>query len=82
MKRILFSLITFCSVACFGQYPITGVNISMPANTVNSATFMAPVIINAQTNLDRNHRVNGFVMESRIMVSFKNVEPDFVSICK
>jgi hypothetical protein len=75
MKRILFSLITFCSVVCFGQYPITGINISMPAkpdaNTANWGQGAIPFSISAQTKLDSNRITDPNVMESKILVTIK-----------
>ncbi len=75
MKKILTLLLLVITVQVFSQtYPITGINISLPANpdaiTANwgSGTSLFTITANAKS---ANGRVDGHVTESRILVSIK-----------
>lgn len=75
MKQFITFLLT--CIACCGyaqQYPITSINITMPAsppaNTADWGTAMPPVMITAQSQL-RNGQVNGDVVESKILLTIK-----------
>ena len=74
MKQLFILLFAFCSITAMGQYPVSSINISMPAqpsaSTADWATSMPPVMITAQATL-RNGQVPGNVVESRILVTIK-----------
>jgi hypothetical protein len=74
MKKILLFLLSCCCMAAMGQNMVNPVIITMPANTPANtaewATAMPPVIITAQTKL-QNGRVDGAVVESKILVTIK-----------
>jgi hypothetical protein len=75
MKRILLSLITLYSVVCFGQKPISSINISLPAqpaaNTAAWASAIPPLMITAQARLV-NGRVDSSLVECRVLVTIKS----------
>ena len=62
------------TLAGYAQYPITSINITMPANppanTSDWATAMPPVMITAQAQM-RNGQVPGDVQECKILVTIK-----------
>ena len=62
MKRLLFLLFTMLTLAGYAQYPITSINITMPANppanTSDWAKAMPPVMITAQAQM-RNGQIPG-----------------------
>ncbi len=74
MKRIFSLLITLCSLAAFGQYPISSISISMsanpPANTADWATAMPPLMITAQAKLVQG-KMDPRVQEGRILFIIK-----------
>ncbi|MEP7237452.1 MAG: hypothetical protein ABI685_06300 [Ferruginibacter sp.] len=74
MKRILFLLLSLTTLAGYAQYPISSINITMPANpaanTANWYPVMPPVMITAQAQM-RQGQVPGDVQESRILVTIK-----------
>ena len=75
MKRLLTLLLIFSVLLGHAQqYPITSINITMPAsppaNTADWGTGMPPVMITAQSQL-RNGQMNGDVIESKILVTIK-----------
>ena len=59
MKQLLFLLFTMLTMAGYAQYPITGINSTMPANppanTYNRAKAMPPVMITAQAQMRNGH---------------------------
>jgi hypothetical protein len=76
MKKIVSFLLLLCSVQVYAQnFPITNINISMPAspnaNTANWGQGTSPFNISAKTVLDSNRQVQGYVVESRILVTIK-----------
>jgi len=75
MKKIFSLLITLCSLAAFGQYPVNSISIKMPANppanTADWATAMPPIMITAQAKLVQG-QVPGNLMESRMLVTIKS----------
>ena len=76
MKYVITLLFTCISLHVFAQnFPITNINISMPAspnaNTANWGQGTSPFNISAKTVLDSNRQVQGYVVESRILVTIK-----------
>ncbi|MDB5223371.1 MAG: hypothetical protein JWN83_2038, partial [Chitinophagaceae bacterium] len=75
MKRIFTLFISLCSLAVMGQYPVSSINITMPAkpaaNMADWATGGTPLIITAQAKLVQG-QVPGNLMESRILVTIKS----------
>ena len=74
MKKLLFCLIFQSWIMAIAQYPITSINITMPANpaanTADWTTVMPPVMITAQAQM-RNGRVPEELQECRILVTIK-----------
>ena len=72
MKHLLNLLLVFAAFSAHAQYPISSINISMPAqpsaNTADWATSTPPLMITAQAQL-RNGQVPGNAVESRILVT-------------
>lgn len=75
MKRIISLLITLCSLAAMGQYPVSSISITIannpPANTADWVTAMPPLMITAQAKLVQG-KMDPRVQESRILVTIKN----------
>ena len=71
MKKIFSLLITLCSLAAFGQYPVSNISITLPPNpAANTGDWAMPFVITAQARLLQG-QVPGKVMESRILVHIK-----------
>ena len=75
MKKILTFLMMVISMQMFAQnYPITGINITLPAipdaNTANWGTGTSLIVITANSK-GQNGRIDGAVMESRMLVTIK-----------
>ena len=74
MKRLLFLLFTLTTLVGYAQYPISSINITMPANPPanisNWGGVVPPVMITAQAQM-RQGQVPGDVQESRILVTIK-----------
>jgi len=75
MKNILTVLLMIISLQMFAQsYPITAINISLPANpdanTANWGTGISLLTITASSK-GQNGRVDGAVMESKLLITIK-----------
>ena len=72
MKKIFSLLITLCSLAAFGQYPVSSISITLPPNpAANTGDWAMPFVITAQAKLLQG-QVPGNLMESRILVTIKS----------
>lgn len=72
MKRIFSLLIMLCSLAVFGQYPVSSISITLPPNpAANTSDWAMPFVITAQAKLLQG-QVPGNLMESRILVTIKS----------
>lgn len=75
MKRFLLILFALIAIKGFSQYPISSINITLPAqppaNTNAWANGLPPFMIMAQAKLV-NGQVPGNVVESRILVTIKS----------
>ena len=69
MKKLLFCIIFQWALIAIAQYPITSINITMPANppanTSDWATALPPVMITAQAQM-RNGQVPGDRKSTRL----------------
>ena len=72
MKKIFSLLLTLCSLAAFGQYPVSSISITLPPNpAANTSDWAMPFVITAQAKLLQG-QVPGNLMESRILVTIKS----------
>lgn len=75
MKHIFNLLLALCTLSVMGQYPISKIEITMPAqpsaNTADWASGTEPFIIDAKANLVKG-KVPGDVIESCILVIIKS----------
>ncbi len=75
LQKLIFLLVSILSVNVQAQNLITPITISLPtnppANTVEWATTMPPVMVTAQTKM-QNGQINSAVIESRILVTIKS----------
>ena len=71
MKRIFSLILALCSLTAMGQYPVSSINITLPAQPMpNTGDWPMPFVITAQARLVQG-QVPGNLVESRILVTIK-----------